>query len=98
MKNGQIITNQRNVTCVSKAGSFALFFMTFNFFFFQFFNFVFWSLLVAYGNLFPWPGIKPVSVALAAWSLNHGTLKEVLNFIFKVWIVLVYVTVLCENY
>lgn len=64
-KNGQIITNQRNVTCVSKAGSFALFFMTFNFFFFQFFNCIFSSLLVAYRNLFPWPGIKPVSVALS---------------------------------
>ena len=72
------------------------FFMAFNFF--QFFNFMFGSLLVAYGNLFSWPGIKPMSPSLAAWGLSHGTTGEILSFIFKVWIFVVYVIVVCENY
>ena len=33
----------------------------------------FWPLHSACGILFPRPGIKPVSTALEAWSLNHWT-------------------------
>ena len=72
------------------------FLMAFNFF--SIFQFYFLLLLVAYGNLFSWPGIKPVSPALGTWGLSHGTTGEVLSFIFKVWIFLVYVIVVCENY
>ena len=31
----------------------------------------------AYGILVPWPGIKPMSPALAVWSLNQWTFKEI---------------------
>ena len=36
------------------------------------------------GILVPWPGIKPVPLALEAWSLNHWMAKEfpVLSFFF----------------
>ena len=37
----------------------------------------FWSCCVACGTLVPRPGIKPVPLALGAWSLNHWTAREV---------------------
>ena len=39
--------------------------------------FFFWPHHTACGTLIPWPGIKPVSPALKAWSVNHGTTREV---------------------
>ena len=47
------------------------------FYFFLIFK-IFWLHRVACGILVPWPGIKPVSPALEAWSLNHWTAREVL--------------------
>ena len=40
-------------------------------------NFVFWPHLVAGGILVAPPGIAPMPSALAAWSLNHWTAREV---------------------
>ena len=39
--------------------------------------FFFWLCHAACGILVPRPGIKPVSPALGAWSLNHWTAREV---------------------
>ena len=36
-----------------------------------------WSLSCSVWDLVPWPGIKPESPALRAWSLSHSTIKEV---------------------
>ena len=38
---------------------------------------MFWPHLMAYGILDPRPGIKPMSLAQEAWSLNHWTAGEV---------------------
>ena len=38
---------------------------------------MFWPYLMAYGILDPRPGIKPISLARQAWSLNHWTAGEV---------------------
>ena len=39
--------------------------------------FFFWQCHVACGILFPWPGIEPISPALALQSLNHWTTSDV---------------------
>ena len=51
---------------------------------------IFWPLHVACGILVPWPGIEPTPPALAVWSLNHWTAREVphvllLLFAFYSW-------------
>ena len=47
---------------------------------FFFFPFLFWLHQVACGISVPQPGIKPASLALEAWILNHWTAREVLEF------------------
>ena len=37
---------------------------------------------MAYGGLAPQPGIEPVFLAMAAWSLNHWTIWEVPQLLF----------------
>lgn len=39
--------------------------------------FIFWLYHMACGILVPQPGVKPMSPILEAWSLNHGTAREV---------------------
>ena len=41
------------------------------------FQYLFFTCLAAFGILVPWPGIEPTPPALAAWSLNYCTAKEV---------------------
>ena len=36
----------------------------------------FWPCCAECGILVPWPGIKPMSPALEAWSLNHWTARK----------------------
>ena len=43
----------------------------------------FWPCHIAYGILVPWPGIKPVTPALKAWSLNLWITREIFVF-FKI--------------
>ena len=43
----------------------------------SFAHFFFFFGLTACGILAPWPGIEPMPSALAAWSLNHWTSREV---------------------
>ena len=38
---------------------------------------------VAYRILVPWPGMKLVSPAVEAWSLNHWATREFLSPFFK---------------
>ena len=33
--------------------------------------------------LVPGPGVKPVPAALKAWSLNHWTIMEILQIVFR---------------
>ena len=40
----------------------------------------FWQCLAACGILVPWPGVKPTSPALGAWSVGHWTAGEVQVF------------------
>ena len=40
----------------------------------------FWPCLAACGILVPWPGVKPTSPALGAWSVSHWTAGEVQVF------------------
>ena len=51
--------------------------IVFFFFFFFSFYFAFWLYYVVCGILVSWPGIKPVSPAVVAWSRNHWTVREV---------------------
>ena len=37
---------------------------------------------MACGRLAPQPGIEPVLLAMAAWSLNHWTTREVPQLLF----------------
>ena len=48
----------------------------------MYFFFFFLPYHSACGILAPWPGVKPASPALAAWSLNHRTAWEVLTCVF----------------
>ena len=43
----------------------------------------------AHGILVPRQGIKPMSLALEAWSLNHWTTREVLSTHLTLWLELV---------
>ena len=47
-----------------------------------FFFFFFWPGCKAYRTLFLWPGIKPMTWAVEAWSLNHWFTREVLPLHF----------------
>ena len=42
-----------------------------------------WPHRVAYGTLVPWPGIKPLPLAIEAQSLTHWTLREVPQDLFR---------------
>ena len=46
-------------------------------FFVSVFVFIFWPCRAACGILFPRPGIKPLTPAVEAQSLNHWTAREV---------------------
>ena len=46
--------------------------------------FFFWLHHVACEILFPWPGIKPIPLAMKAWSPNHWTGRE-----FLLWNVII---------
>ena len=45
---------------------------------FTYLFYIFWPHCTVCGILVPQPGIKPTPPALAAWSLNHWTAREVL--------------------
>ena len=43
---------------------------------------LFWPCSMTCGILVPWPGIKPVPLALEVWILNHWTTKEITGYYF----------------
>ena len=55
--------------------------LQYSFFFFFFLNIYLFG-RTACGILVPWPGIKPISSALEAWSFNHWTTREVPTPVF----------------
>ena len=42
---------------------------------------IFWPCHMACGILLPRPGMEPIPPAVAAWSLNRQTTKEVLGYV-----------------
>ena len=44
---------------------------------------IIWPHRVAYGTLVPWPGIKPLPLAIEAQSLTHWTPREVPQDLFR---------------
>ena len=49
------------------------------------FGFFFWPRHAAYRILVPQPGIEPVAPVVGAWSPNHWTAREVLDFGYFTW-------------
>ena len=48
-----------------------------------FFEKKFWSHLMAWRIVVPWPGLEPSPTALEVWSSNHWTTREVLSYYLK---------------